>query len=193
MNAQSRDPLDGALAKVPRGVRPERDLWPDIRTRIEADAGTSDSRLPRARARLWQLAAGVLLVIASSLTTYVVIREPAPATTAGAQIEPPRPALVAMPASFAGERLGQDYLEARAELDAAFERRLASLPPAAREKVQRNLGDIRLAAREIADTLAQHPSDSLLQELLLSTYQNELRLMADVAHMAPAPAARVDL
>jgi hypothetical protein len=59
--------------------------------------------------------------------------------------------------------------------------------------VRRNLNDIRVAAREIADTLAEHPSDPLLQELLMSTYQSELRLLSDVTQMAPASAVRVEL
>lgn len=193
MNARQPDPLDRALAKLPRAVAPKRDLWNDIRARIEAeDAGRAAA--PRTPISRWyQLAAAVLLVIASSVTTYVLMRDADVREPTIAQNEPVRPALAAMPASFAGYRLGEDYTKARAELDAAFEQRLALLPPAAREKVEKNLADIRHAAREIADTLAEHPSDPLLQELLLSTYQSELRLLAHVTQMAPAAPTRVDL
>lgn len=193
MSNQHRDPLDEALAKLPRGLAPERDLWPAIQAQLETDgrrgAGTRRSFVPR----WYQLAAGVLLVVASSLTTYVVMRDTPDAPVLVVEREPVRPQVVAMPASFAGYRLGEDYAKARAQLGAAFEQRVALLPPAAREKVERNLADVRTAAREIADTLAQHPSDPLLQELLLSTYQSELQLLADVTEMAPASASRVDL
>ena len=104
-----------------------------------------------------------------------------------------KPALTAMPASFAGQGLGQSYTQARAALDKDFEARLAQLPAPTREKVERNLAQIRGAAHEIAETLAQHPNDPLLQELLLSTYQSELRLLADVSRMPPASTTRVDL
>jgi hypothetical protein len=58
------------------------------------------------------------------------------------------------------------------------------LPFATRVKLQKSLADLRNAADEIAATLAEHPSDSLLQELLLSTRRRELQLLADVSRMA---------
>ncbi len=193
MNAPHQDSLDQALAKLPRDVQPRRDLWQGIRSEL-GSAQTLESRPSRSSGMRWyQMAAAVLLVIASSLTTYVLMRESNVQEPALADQEPSRPALTVMPASFAGQGLGQDYAQARASLDQQFEARLASLPGPAREKVQRNLADIRKAAHEIADTLAQHPNDPLLQELLLSTYQSELRLLADVAQMTPAPVTRVDL
>jgi hypothetical protein len=135
----------------------------------------------------------VLLVVASSLTTFVLMRDTSTTSPTTVQTEPLRPEVIAMPASFGSYQLGEDYSKARAQLDAAFEQRLNLLPPAAREKVERNLTDIRTAAREIADTLAEHPTDPLLQELLMSTYQSELQLLADVTQMTPAPATRVEL
>jgi hypothetical protein len=192
MNESRRDRLDEALAKLPRAVEPERDLWPEIRARLDAEPKPAEDVSQGFQARWYQLAAGVVLVAASSLITFLLMREPADQPLV-VENEPARPALVAMPASFAGQALGADYAKARSSLDAAFQERLASLPVGAREKVERNLADIRLAASEIADTLAQHPSDPLLQELLLSTYQSELQLLADVTHMSPEPATRVDL
>lgn len=192
MNDRRPDPLDEALSKVPKNVAPERDLWPAIQAQIENERLQKTAR--RGFSPHWyQLATGVLLVVASSLTTFFAVRETSKETPALVQEEPLRPEIVAMPASFAGYQLGEDYSKARAQLDAAFEQRLALLPPAAREKVERNLADIRSAAREIADTLAEHPTDPLLHELLMSTYQSELQLLADVTQMAPARATRVQL
>jgi hypothetical protein len=192
MNASSHDPLDREIAKLPREVEPRRDLWPDIRAQIEAQPAPVKSA-PISRMRWYQLAAAVLLIVGSSFTTFVVMREqPVQAPTMASE-EVIKPALNTMPASFAGQGLGQGYAQARAALDEQFAARLEALPPAARQKVERNLADIRKAAHEIADTLAQHPNDPLLQDLLLSTYQSELRLLADVTQMSPAPATRVDL
>jgi hypothetical protein len=201
MNKVSEDPLDRALAQLPREVPLKRDLWSSIQAEIAAQPeqleperiapGSSRSGFTP---RWYQMAAAVLLVVASSVTTYIATREsPSPSAPLIADHEPPQPQVIAMPASFAGHNLGDDYLRARASLDAEFERRLASLPAGAREKVERNLADIRVAAQEISKTLAQHPSDPLLQELLLSTYQNELRLLADVTQMSPASPTRVEL
>jgi hypothetical protein len=200
MNSVNEDPLDRALARLPREVPLERDLWADIRAQIESrsESLSPPQSTPPARSgfvpRWYQMAAAVLLVVTSSVTTYVLMRESkSPDAPLIVENEPLRPQVVAMPASFGVQSLGEDYLKARASLDAEFERRLADLPPAARAKVERNLADIRLAAHEISETLAQHPSDPLLQELLLSTYQNELRLLADVTQMSAAPATRVEL
>lgn len=192
MSSRDPDALDEMLSKLPKAVSPERDLWPEIEAQIEAERPTRAK--PRGLASRWvQLAAGVLLVVGSSVTTFVIMREAPEEAPSIAQTETPRPETIAMPASFAGYRLGEDYSKARAQLDAAFEQRLALLPPVAREKVERNLNDIRAAAREIADTLAEHPTDPLLHELLMSTYQSELQLLVDVTNMAPAPATRVKL
>ena len=70
---------------------------------------------------------------------------------------------------------------------------IASLPPADRAKVERNLADLRRAADELSATLAQHPSDPLLQDLLMSTYQSELQLLANVSELPTASSMRTDL
>jgi len=84
-------------------------------------------------------------------------------------------------------------MNARAELDKRFQERLATLPAADRAKVEKNLADIRHAADEISATLAQHPSDPLLQDLLMSTYQSELQLLANVSDLPSAGSMRTDL
>jgi hypothetical protein len=195
MNEPIRDPLDEVLDRLPREVRPGRDLWSDIRASIDAQTVHQLPVRKRRRFELtwYQMAAGVLLVLTSSVTTYVLTRTPEAEQSAVASNELPVPALSAMPANFAGQSLGADYASARAGLDELFQQRLAALPLAAREKIERNLADLRLAANEISATLAQHPSDPLLQELLMSTYQSELRLLTDVSQMAPTSAARADL
>jgi hypothetical protein len=70
---------------------------------------------------------------------------------------------------------------------------LAALPPADRAKVEKNLADLRHAADEISATLTQHPSDPLLQDLLMSTYQSELQLLANVSELPSAGSMRTDL
>lgn len=193
MTHEHRDPLDAALSKLPRSVPPQRDLWPSISAQLQAEPRQEERARGGFTPRWYQLAAGVLLVVASSLTTFVLMREAPQTTPMTVHTEPLRPDVIAMPASFGNYQLGEDYSKARAQLDAQFERRLELLPPAAREKVERNLTDIRTAAREIADTLAEHPTDPLLQELLMSTYQSELQLLADVTQMTPVPATKVEL
>lgn len=187
--SQMRDPLDDALANLPRSVQPARDLWPAIRDEIGAHE--KSGAFPRARfaSRWGQLAAGVVLAIAASATTYVVTRQ---SLTDPAQIGVQTPLATAMPASFSGENLAPEYFRARAALDVEFERRMAALPPAARAKLESDLADLRRAANDIAATLAEHPSDPLLQDLLMSAYQSELRLFADVNELTTRT-LRIDL
>src|SRR5688500_14098641 len=134
MNTSSHDPLDQAIAKLPREVEPRRDLWVDIRSQIEAQPAPVKSAAI-SRMRWYQLAAAVLLVVGSSFTTVVLMREQPVQEPSMVNEEVMKPALTAMPASFAGQGLGQGYAQARASLDEEFEARLAALPPAAREKV----------------------------------------------------------
>jgi len=186
MNSR-RDPLDAALDALPRDVPPARDLWAGIEAQISAApvVASSSPRRVVTSSLVWRLAAGVVLVIASSLTTYVITRQVAQENVLQAQrvTEMHQPVVPVMPASFAQQALGAEYLQARAALDAEFQRQVATLPPVTRAKLERNLADLRRAASEISATLAEHPSHPLLQELLLSTYQSELALLGSVTDM----------
>jgi hypothetical protein len=190
-----RDPLDEALASLPADVRPERDLWPEIRAEIAKTPIVAPAPASRVQATWFRLAAAVLLVLATSFVTYYVTRQTMQPQIAQ-NVEPlPAPVTQVQPASFnfGPERLGAGYMNARAELDKRFQARLATLPAADRAKVEKNLADIRHAADEISATLAQHPSDPLLQDLLMSTYQSELQLLANVSDLPTAGAMRTDL
>jgi len=193
-NKTGRDPLDEALASLPASVAPQRDLWPQIRAEIEQTPIAAPKSV--VQSNWFRLAAAVLLVLATSFVTYYVTRQSMQQQVA--QFTPeaaPAPQLTGQPASFTfgRERLGAGYMNARAELDKRFKERLAALPPADRAKVEKNLADLRHAADEISATLAQHPSDPLLQDLLMSTYQSELQLLANVSDLPTAGSMRTDL
>ena len=98
-----------------------------------------------------------------------------------------------MPAKFGVQEMGADYEKTHAALEAQFEQRIATLPPLTQAKLRRNLGDLRKAAHEIAQTLAQQPSNPLLQELLMSTYQSELQLLTQVNEIPATASAKADL
>jgi hypothetical protein len=195
-NKARRDPLDEALASLPQDVAPDRGLWPQIRTEIEKTPIAAPTPASRVQSNWFRLAAAVLLVLGTSFVTYYVTRQSMQAPVA--QVTPeavPAPQVIGQPASFSfgSQRLGAGYANARAELDKRFQARLASLPPAARVKVESNLADLRRAAAEISRTLAENPSDPLLQDLLISTYQSELQLLADVSELPTAGSTRTEL
>ena len=195
MNPATRDPLDTLFAELPRDVPPERDLWPDIRAQLQPQA--APVKAPLLSQRWFQLAAAVVLVVTSSVITYIVVQSSMQKNLVAARqqvAQQLQPVLPAMPVRFDGhEGLGKGYEETRAELDAEYAKRVQSLPPVTRAKVERDIADVRRAARDISATLAEYPSDPLLQDLLVSTYQRELQLMSDVNAMAASSAAGTDL
>ncbi|WP_129775831.1 hypothetical protein [Peristeroidobacter soli] len=203
MSNQDNDPLSQMLASLPKDVQPERDLWQGIQAEIGKTPVVTDTApvVHFSSTRWFQIAAGVLLVLATSFTTFVITRnsveKDAAVQIARAQQQAPVPTatapLNAMPASFGTEALGADYLKARSELDQRFAERMKTLPPSTRAKLERNLADLRHAANEISATLAENPSDPLLQDLLMSTYQRELQLLADVSEMPASHPVRTDL
>jgi hypothetical protein len=179
--------LDAALRELPREHAPARDLWPQIAARIDdARAVAPAAGRPRWPGWRWQAAAAVLLVAGSSLLTATLLDRNVPAGQA-AVIAPPAAAdpvlagVVTMPAAFGpAGTLDPEYLAARQQLTQVLEQRIAALPPSTRAKLEFNLGEMRRAADEINAALAGQPGDPLLEELLLSTYQDELAMLANV-------------
>jgi hypothetical protein len=202
MSNRQNDPLSRMLASLPKDVQPERDLWQGIQAEIAKTPIVTDSApvVHFSSTRWFQIAAGVLLVLATSFTTFVITRqslEKDAVQVAQTQQQVTVPTatapLNAMPVSFGPETLGADYLKARSELDQRFAERIKTLAPSTRAKLERSLADLRHAANEISATLAENPSDPLLQDLLMSTYQRELQLLADVSEVPVSHPVRTDL
>lgn len=192
------DRLDAGLAALPREVPPRCDLWPDIAARIAVPPTDAATELPWWRSGWGQLAAACVLVAVTAVVTYQVTRPAAPDGVPVAQTSdfdfPVVSTLPATPTSFGrGPVLSADYVEARAALARTFEERLAGLPPATRSKVERNLADIRRASAELAAALDEHPANPLLQDLLVSTYQDELALFSQINQVTAPTTMRNDL
>jgi hypothetical protein len=165
--------LDQALGSLARDVEPSHDLWPSIRTNL--DLSPEVMRHKPAFGTLTRLAAGFVLVIVSCATTYLVTRQSMQSTVTAN-----------LAAAADGNAVIKEYLRSRAELDRLFAERIAALPPKTRAKLESNLADLRRAENEIVASLSQNPSDALLHELLMSTYQSEAQLLADVSEIPVA-------
>jgi hypothetical protein len=193
MNENDNNAFDEKLmasaAKLGGGVRPARDLWPEIAQRIGAATRSGRS--------VWsfgwaQAAAVVLLVGGSSGVTYFAMHDGGdPATTvAGATT------LVFEPVSgsFGSQyNLGPDYRDARRNLAAGFDAGLGKLAPETRAEVVTNLDAIRQAIADINRALDEEPDSVLLQELLLDVYRDELSLMNSVDVATRAAMRRGDI
>ena len=171
--------LDRMLNGVAQDIEPVRDLWPGIQAGLQAPTVIA----PR---REWHLltriAAGFLLVALSSVTTYVLTRS---AMQSDSQI-------TANTANNNGHAIVQEYLRSRTELDRQFATRIAQLSPTTRAKLESSLADLRRAENEIVAGLSANPSDSLLQELLLSTFQSESQLLADMTELSDSNPTNTD-
>jgi len=78
------------------------------------------------------------------------------------------------------------YQRDRAALMKSLQERLATLPPAARAKVMASLAAIYRAKQDLESALGRDPGNALLQELLVNTYQDEMRVLTDVHEASDA-------
>jgi hypothetical protein len=86
-----------------------------------------------------------------------------------------------------------DYQEAHGDLAAQLEDELLRLSPETRADVEKNMTIIRTAIGDINAALKKEPENALLQELLLSTYREELSLMQRVGGLTQHVMSRKDI
>jgi len=185
-NDRERDPVLARVAELPASVEPARDLWPGIRAQLEAQPAQRPAAPSRGLSWSWALA-GVAIASVSVLFTWMAVKAPDEAAVQVAAVTP-TPVEALQPVSYGQyARLGPEYVETRAEMLDLFRARLSTLPDDVRLRVEGDLAAIQKAADDIDAALAQDPSSRLLNRLLLSTYQEELRLYTRVA----APQAAV--
>jgi N-acyl-D-aspartate/D-glutamate deacylase len=72
------------------------------------------------------------------------------------------------------------YEKQRDQLWTEVQAKLATMSPAEREKVGASLNALKKSMQEIQDALGQDPANALLQELLVSTSQEEMRVWTTV-------------
>ena len=182
MNDRDDDKLSTAAAKLGRDISPGRDLWPGIEDAI------SSPRRSRWTTMLAQAAAVVLLVGASSMLTYVVVKDEQQ------PVQIMTPYLVFEQAAFGSEyTLDSVYQRAGGNVASQLDFELKRLSPEARFDVERNLTVIRQAIADINEALKQEPDSVLLQELLVNAYREQLSLMRRVGNLTQHVMSRKDI
>ena len=187
-----RDALMLAARRLPAGIAPGRDLWPDIEKGIEETTAVPSRGMPGWNRIFAQAAAVVLLVGGSSGITWLAMNDgaqPVGTEQGGQQL-----AFQPVAGSFGSQyHLGPEFVDARNSLATRLDDELERLPPETRQEVQSNLDAIRGAIREINLALADEPDNALLQELLLNAYRDELTLMRRVDGLANTTMHRSDI
>jgi hypothetical protein len=74
----------------------------------------------------------------------------------------------------------------REALVKSLETQLDSLPPDSRAKVVASLATIHKSMKDLEAALGRDPSNALLQELLVNTYQDEMRVFTAVHEASDA-------
>ena len=184
-----------SLSELPRSIEPSHDLWPKIEAALSgtpAEGGDADATMPwrrRAVRMRWLAAAAMLACVATgvwigrSLLPGPHGNPSAPLTTATRAAGESQPGLTTAHGVYVSD---PRYQHERAELVRTLEARLAALPPPAQAKVRASLTTIEKAKADLEQALGRDPSNALLQELLVNTYQDEMRVLTDV-HEASEP------
>ena len=180
-----------SLRELPQSIEPPHDLWPGIEAQLGDIRAAADGATPAQRRALrmrWLAAAAMVACVATgvwigrSLLSGMPGSGTAPATAShGSSI--PGVAPTALDAAYVSD---PRYQQQRAELVRALQARLARLPPPERDKVTASLQAIEKAKADLEQALGHDPSNALLQELLVNTYQDEMRVLTDV-HEASDP------
>ena len=183
---EDRD-LRAMLSRLPTSIEPTRDLWAGIETGLQRESGERVADVaPRKGVTVsgsWALAASVASLAVGVMVTLSIHRAAPP------------PPVAAAPAAAAAEFtfVPASTAAMATKLRAATVAQLANLPPATREKVQKDLELIRLSVSDIQHALANDPGNTLLQDLLVTTYQNELNTLANVQAAASSAHTEVSL
>jgi len=178
-----------SLAELPQSLEPGRDLWPQIEARLQEarrDGAATPSRTvtPRRGVPLrWLAAAAMVASVAVGVwigRALLPVAAPA-APTAQRDNGPGTAPWLNRPSALDAAYVSDPrYERQRAALLRSLQARLAALPPLSREKVMGSLAAIEKAKQDLEQALGKDPSNALLQELLVNTYQDEMRVLTDV-------------
>lgn len=164
------------LDELAQSVPPARDLWPAISAAIEADKAANAASAGGARRYGWRPAAAMAAAVALVTVGVYIGKAISPAVGPTVATNTERPAEV-MQTSMQRDA---NYRKQRDQLMADVQKRLQAMPAAEREKVSGSLTTLRRSITEIEAALGRDPANALLQELLVSSCQEEMRALTAV-------------
>ena len=184
-----RGPKDSVstLRDLPQGIEPERDLWPQIEARIAGRGGAVPVPVASRAARRGAGAPRAYLAAAAMVACVAVGVWIGRSALPGLSPAPPVAHAAAVSGAVQTAWVSDPrYQRAHEELMRSLGARVAALPPASRAKVMASLTTIYQAKQELESALGKDPGNALLQELLVNTYQDEMRVLTDVREASDA-------
>jgi len=163
------------IDQLAQSVPPARDLWPGIAQAIEADRAAGAAPVTRARAR-WLPAVGMAAAVGLVTLGVFIGRVIAPPQQTVASTDASQGQVGLMPAALRDA----NYRKQRDALLLEVDNRLKTMPADEREKVAASLATLRRSIGEIEAALGRDPANALLQELLVSSCQEEMRALTAV-------------
>ena len=164
------------LDELARDVPPARDLWPAIAAAMAADRAETRTADAGARRRsFWRPTSAVAAAMAL-VAIGVVVGMQFGSTTVVVPLARNEAAAEVMPASLREA----EYRRERSALIADVQKRLEAMPAGEREKVAASLATLRRSIAEIEAAMGRDPANALLQELFVSSCQEEMRVLTAV-------------
>ena len=171
--------LTTAAASLPRAIAPPDGLWADIRREIAPAASRPVARIASMQ---WLAAAAVVIAIASSGITFLVMRGRAPETVIARStvVTPSQPELPA--------RLASTEVRYNRDVDVLLRtlaERRDSLAPSTVATIERSLRVADSAIAEARAALATDPSNAALAALFASNYERKIDLLKRASELTP--------
>ncbi len=187
----------GSLRELSRDVAPSRDLWPSIAAQLGTGSSSPHRASDRSRFHPTGMQWAALAAVVSALAVGVWLGRSvfpgggvqpavnlaangaagnAPANGAPASAQPGEGQQVLAVSYVTDPR----YLKERESMILALEAQLKTLPPQTQQQVAGSLKTIRASMKEIQAAMGRDPANALLQELLVNTYQDEMRVLTAV-------------
>lgn len=167
---------------LPREIEPPVDAWQRIAAEMRVTSPV------RARETFWQrpvflIAAGLVLVAATSITTALMIGRKPGAPSSVASI--PSSRSNSAPATLAEFTVREnEYIATVNVLSAALESKEVGLAPETIAKLKESVRVIDNAILEARRALAQDPSNKALIEMLATSYDQKVDLLKRTTEMA---------
>ena len=163
------------IDELARDIPPARDLWPAIAQAIQVDL--SMKAVPARRRVGWMPALGLAASVALVALGVVI----------GIQVGQKNETVADATTPAAGEAgmvkaslRDAEYRKQRDQLLVEVQARLDTMSPAEREKVGASLATLKRSIQEIEAALGRDPANALLQDLLVSSCQEEMRALTAV-------------